>query len=102
MIVGQFDRKRTKMNKMYRISSQISAAMDGLEPWLEKVEAIDELKRISAEVDPDLEMSTITYLSGKTIGGPTLLFENIKGHPGHTARAAEGSRRQESAGQRDH
>src|SRR6201985_1811722 len=55
-----------------------------LDLWLEKVEALGELKRITAEVDPDLEAATITYLvgSGKS---PALLFENIKGHPGHKA-----------------
>ena len=43
-----------------------------------------ELKRISAEVDPDLEAATITYLAANE-KGPALLFENIKGHPGHRA-----------------
>ena len=56
--------------------------MQNLGDWLEKVEEIGELTRISAEVDPVLEMSTITYLAGKEVGGPTLLFENIMGHPG--------------------
>ena len=31
-----------------------------LDLWLEKVEALGELKRITAEVDPDLEAATIT------------------------------------------
>ena len=35
-----------------------------LDTWLEKVEALGELKRITAEVDPDLEAATITYLVG--------------------------------------
>jgi UbiD family decarboxylase len=55
-----------------------------LDAWLEKVEALGELKRITAEVDPDLETSTITYLVGGE-KSPALLFENIKGHPGHRA-----------------
>ena len=55
-----------------------------LDAWLEKVEALGELKRISAEVDPDLEAATITYLVGSE-KSPALLFENIKGHPGHKA-----------------
>src|SRR5579862_7750154 len=55
-----------------------------LDLWLEKVEALGELKRITAEVDPDLEAATITYLAGST-KSPALLFENIKGHPGHRA-----------------
>ncbi|MFL6929971.1 MAG: UbiD family decarboxylase, partial [Xanthobacteraceae bacterium] len=55
-----------------------------LDAWLEKVEAMGELKRITAEVDPDLEAATITYLVGSQ-KSPALLFENIKGHPGHRA-----------------
>src|SRR5271155_2141379 len=43
-----------------------------------------ELKLIPAEVDPDLEAATITYLVGSE-KSPALLFENIKGHPGHRA-----------------
>jgi hypothetical protein len=35
-----------------------------LDEWLAKVEAMGELKRITAEVDPDLEAATITYLVG--------------------------------------
>jgi 3-octaprenyl-4-hydroxybenzoate carboxy-lyase/Magnesium chelatase, subunit ChlI len=55
-----------------------------LEIWLQKVEAMGELKRITAEVDPNLEAATITYLVGSE-KSPALLFENIKGHPGHKA-----------------
>src|SRR3979490_3535649 len=55
-----------------------------LDAWLEKVGALGELKRITAEVDPDLEAATITYLVGSE-KSPALLFENIKGHPGHRA-----------------
>src|SRR3984885_9913890 len=61
-----------------------SSNSSDLDEWLAKVDALGELKRITAEVDPDLEAATITYLvgSGKS---PALLFENIKGHPGHKA-----------------
>ncbi len=55
-----------------------------LEVWLDKVEALGELKRITAEVDPVLEAATLTYLVGSS-KSPALLFENIKGHPGHKA-----------------
>jgi len=55
-----------------------------LDLWLEKAEAMGELKRITAEVDPDLDMAAITYLVGSA-PSPALLFENIKGHPGHRA-----------------
>jgi UbiD family decarboxylase len=57
-------------------------SMKSLGEWIEKVEAIGEIKHITAPVDPVLEASTITYMSGKKEGGPALLFENIKGHPG--------------------
>src|ERR1700751_6366191 len=55
-----------------------------LDAWLDKVEQMGELKRIPAEVDPDLEAATITYLVGSE-KSPALLFENVKGHPGHRA-----------------
>src|SRR5260370_1304404 len=61
-----------------------SANSSDLDAWLEKVEALGELKRISAQVDPDLEAATITYLVGGE-RSPALLFENNKGHPGHRA-----------------
>jgi 4-hydroxy-3-polyprenylbenzoate decarboxylase len=41
-----------------------------------------ELKRVTAPVDCDLEASTITYLVGLE-KSPALLFENLKGYPGH-------------------
>src|SRR5688572_23848221 len=55
-----------------------------LDVWLEKAEAMGELKRITAEVSPDLEAAHITYLVGLE-KSPALLFENVKGHPGHKA-----------------
>src|ERR1700754_3772056 len=55
-----------------------------LDVWLEKAEAMGELKRITAEVSCDLEAAHITYLVGLE-KSPALLFENIKGHPGHKA-----------------
>jgi 4-hydroxy-3-polyprenylbenzoate decarboxylase len=55
-----------------------------LDVWLEKAEAMGELKRITAEVSPDLEAAHITYLVGLE-KSPALLFENITGHPGHKA-----------------
>ena len=61
-----------------------AANASDLDLWLEKVEAMGELKRITAEVDPDLEAATITYLVALE-KSPVLLFENIKGHPGHKA-----------------
>src|SRR2546423_1711131 len=57
-----------------------------LRDWLERVEEMGELRRITQLVDPIEEMGAITYMVGKQIGSPALLFNNIKGHPGR-ARA---------------
>ena len=59
--------------------------LSALDAWLEKVEALGQLMRITAEVDSNLETSTLTYMVGREKGSPALLFENIKGHPGHRA-----------------
>lgn len=50
-----------------------------LREFIAALEAQGELKRISAEVDPYLE---ITEICDRTLraGGPALLFENVKGH----------------------
>ena len=48
----------------------------GLDTWLEKAEGAGEIKRITAAVDPDLELATIAYLRGLK-RSPALLFENI-------------------------
>ena len=84
-------------------------AYDDLRDWIRTLEKNGELKRISAEVSPELEITEITdrvskigyrassspTLSAKNAlrmghpsqkyaaGGPALLFENVKGHPGH-------------------
>jgi 4-hydroxy-3-polyprenylbenzoate decarboxylase len=77
-------------------------AYDDLRDWIKTLEKAGELKRISAEVSPELEITEITdrvsKIGSKTgassasaskgaaayaPGGPALLFENIKGHPGH-------------------
>ncbi|HWP28059.1 MAG TPA: UbiD family decarboxylase [Chloroflexota bacterium] len=60
------------------------AAWD-LRAWLAAAEQLGQVQRIAAEVDPDLEMSTITYMVGKRVDAPALLFERIRGYPGHRA-----------------
>ena len=77
-------------------------AYDDLRDWIKTLEKHGELKRIRAEVSPELEITEITdrvskigargkatsgvsdsHREGKyAAGGPALLFENIKGHPG--------------------
>jgi 4-hydroxy-3-polyprenylbenzoate decarboxylase len=73
-------------------------AYDDLRDWIKTLEKHGELKRIREEVSPDLEITEITDRISKigargnagskregnyAPGGPALLFENIKGHPGH-------------------
>jgi 4-hydroxy-3-polyprenylbenzoate decarboxylase len=71
-------------------------AYEDLREWIKFLDKNGELKRITAEVSPDLEITEITDraskigASGKDVstrgkyapGGPALLFENIKGFPG--------------------
>jgi 4-hydroxy-3-polyprenylbenzoate decarboxylase len=70
-------------------------AYDDLRDWMQALEKAGELKRIGAEVSPELEITEITDRVSKigaagkaksdkyAPGGPALLFENVKGHPGH-------------------
>jgi 4-hydroxy-3-polyprenylbenzoate decarboxylase len=82
---------------------------DDLRQWIAALDRAGELKRIKTEVDPILEITEITDRISKMHlqkdkknegapskpifglggnhesqpGGPALLFQNIKGHPGH-------------------
>ncbi len=68
-------------------------AYNDLREWIRTLEKAGELKRIREEVDPILEISEITDRASKAgkkggvkgypPGGPALLFENVKGYPGH-------------------
>jgi 4-hydroxy-3-polyprenylbenzoate decarboxylase len=75
-------------------------AYDDLRDWIKTLEKAGELKRIKEEVSPELEITEITDRVSKigaggkpdsmaakaaakySPGGPALLFENVKGHPG--------------------
>ena len=63
-------------------------AYTDLRDWIKTLEKSGELKRITAEVDPILEMAEIADRAAKLgrgtakAGGPALLFENVKGYPG--------------------
>ncbi|MGB6975510.1 MAG: UbiD family decarboxylase [Terracidiphilus sp.] len=76
-------------------------AYDDLRDWIKTLEKHGELKRVHEEVSPILEITEITDRASKMgsgnsgserkaqsrtaypPGGPALLFENVKGHPGH-------------------
>src|SRR5260221_5169464 len=64
-------------------------AYDDLRAWIAALERAGELKTVRTEVDPILEIAEITDRVSKSPptlqqakGGPALLFQNIKGHPG--------------------
>jgi len=73
-------------------------AYNDLREWIAALDKAGELKKIGVEVDPILEVTEITdrVSKGRTAkaaaegsrarqlssGGPALLFENLKGHPG--------------------
>jgi 4-hydroxy-3-polyprenylbenzoate decarboxylase len=71
-------------------------AYDDLREWIKTLEKRGELRRIREEVSADLEITEITDRVSKmgsgrgqsaesnkyAPGGPALLFENVKGHPG--------------------
>ena len=68
-------------------------AYDDLRQWIAALDRAGELKKIQTEVDPILEIAEITDRVSKmparnnggrasSPGGPALLFQNIKGHPG--------------------
>ena len=68
-------------------------AYDDLRDWIAALDRAGELRKIRTEVDPILEITEITDRVSKmpvknnggrasSPGGPALLFQNVKGHPG--------------------
>src|SRR5574340_1602703 len=59
------------------------APLRDLREWIALLEREGELRRIAAEVDPDLEITEIVDRLQKAGGGPALLFERPKAsaHP---------------------
>jgi 4-hydroxy-3-polyprenylbenzoate decarboxylase len=61
-------------------------AYQDLRDWIGALDKAGELKRIKTEIDPVLEITEIADRVSKSShpspGGPALLFENVKGHPG--------------------
>ena len=63
-------------------------AYESLRDWIKALDSAGELKRITAEVSPILEMAEIADRASKSgrgtaqAGGPALLFENVKGYKG--------------------
>jgi 4-hydroxy-3-polyprenylbenzoate decarboxylase len=64
-------------------------AYKDLREWMAALERAGELRRVTAETDPVLEITEIVdrvskwgERGGKGPGGPAILFENLKGYPG--------------------
>src|SRR5262245_18205415 len=66
-------------------------AFEDLRAFIRALERAGQLKRIRAEIDPELEITEITDRVSKK-GGPALLFENIRGHSMPVIINALGSR----------
>jgi len=62
----------------HKIATNAVAWRD-LRDWLALVEASGGLRRISATVDPVEELAAITFLAGRTVGAPALLFDRLCG-----------------------
>jgi 4-hydroxy-3-polyprenylbenzoate decarboxylase len=56
--------------------------MSDLREWLASVECLGQLQRIAAPVDCDQELGAVNYLVASREGAPSLLFENLRDHPG--------------------
>jgi 4-hydroxy-3-polyprenylbenzoate decarboxylase len=78
---------------LYNRATRELLAYEDLRDWITALDRAGELKRIRTEVDPILEIAEITDRVSKmpsknnggrasSPGGPALLFQNIKGHPG--------------------
>ena len=63
-------------------------AYSDLREWIAALDSAGELKKIRTEADPILEIAEIADRVSKSrsprygAGGPALLFQNVKGHPG--------------------
>src|SRR6202035_3585228 len=63
-------------------SKETPLPFDDLRQWIAALDRAGELKRIKTEADPILEIAEITdRVSKSKIGGPALLFQNLKGYP---------------------
>jgi UbiD family decarboxylase len=56
-----------------------AVAWRDLRDWLALVDAAGGLRRISATVDPVEELAAITFLAGRTVEAPALLFDRLCG-----------------------
>jgi 4-hydroxy-3-polyprenylbenzoate decarboxylase len=68
--------------------NEVDVGYESLRDWVKRLEKAGELKRVTAEVSPILEMAEIADRASKSgkgtgkAGGPALLFENVSGYKG--------------------
>jgi 4-hydroxy-3-polyprenylbenzoate decarboxylase len=72
-------RRRTATTTPTAAGKSAPVGWHSLRDWLELVERAGELKRITEPVNPDEELSAITYMATRTERAPALLFENVIG-----------------------
>jgi 4-hydroxy-3-polyprenylbenzoate decarboxylase len=63
-------------------------AIQDLRQWVERVEQMGDLVRVSEPVSCDEEMSAIGYLVAKQKPSPAILFDNIKGYENSPFKAS--------------
>jgi len=61
------------------LSNRATVGWRDLREWLELVDRAGRLKRIKAKVDPNEELSAVTYMATRKDDAPALLFENLAG-----------------------
>lgn len=77
-----------RLSPRKRLRQERELAYNDLRDWIKQLDKAGELKRITVEVDPILDMAEIADRTSKLgrgtakAGGPALLFENVKGYPG--------------------
>ncbi|HEX6143730.1 MAG TPA: UbiD family decarboxylase [Geminicoccaceae bacterium] len=62
------------------------ASFGDLRGWIDALKAVDEYQEVDAEVDWNVELGTAMRLAQGAGDGPALMFSNIKGYNGPSAR----------------
>src|SRR5690606_33224908 len=86
---GRFGERMGDMEESYGVvrsdpgsnESRTPAAWRDLRQWIELVEQHGNVHRIAARVDPDEELSAITYMRTQDETAPAILFENLPDNP---------------------
>lgn len=69
------------------VAAEKTGPIQDLREWLERVEALGDLVRVSQSVSIEEEMSAIGYLVAKQSPSPAILFDNPKGYENSPIKA---------------